>query len=42
MGKYSNRVKKKVLVAGDVMLDIYSSGKVGRISPEAPVPILLR
>ncbi len=32
---------KKILVAGDFMLDIYTSGAVRRISPEAPVPILL-
>ncbi len=32
--------EKKVLVIGDVMLDIYVEGKVDRISPEAPVPIL--
>ena len=31
----------KVLVVGDVMLDRYLSGKVSRISPEAPVPVLL-
>ena len=31
---------KKVLVLGDVMLDQYLSGKVNRISPEAPVPVL--
>lgn len=30
----------KVLIVGDVMLDAYAWGKVGRISPEAPVPIL--
>jgi rfaE bifunctional protein kinase chain/domain len=30
----------KVLVAGDVMLDTYLSGKVERISPEAPVPVV--
>lgn len=30
----------KVLVVGDVMLDRYWSGSVGRISPEAPVPVL--
>lgn len=30
----------KVLIIGDVMLDAYYSGKVERISPEAPVPIL--
>lgn len=31
---------KKVLVIGDVILDIYLKGKVDRISPEAPIPIL--
>lgn len=30
----------KVLVIGDVMLDRYIIGKVSRISPEAPVPVL--
>ena len=30
---------KNILVAGDVMLDIYSIGEVKRISPEAPVPV---
>lgn len=32
---------KSVLVVGDIMLDKYTFGKVRRISPEAPVPILL-
>jgi len=32
---------KKILVVGDVMLDIYHTGNVDRISPEAPVPIVL-
>lgn len=32
--------KVKVLVAGDVMLDIYVKGKATRISPEAPVPVV--
>lgn len=31
---------KKVLIIGDVMLDSYIWGKVDRISPEAPVPIV--
>ena len=31
---------KRVLVVGDLMLDRYMSGRVERISPEAPVPIL--
>ncbi len=30
----------KILVIGDVMIDSYLWGKVDRISPEAPVPIL--
>jgi len=30
-----------VLVVGDVMLDRYWFGQVGRISPEAPVPVVL-
>ena len=29
-----------VLVIGDVMVDAYLNGSVGRISPEAPVPIV--
>ena len=33
--------KSHVLVIGDVMLDRYLIGSVGRISPEAPVPIVL-
>lgn len=32
--------KAKVLVAGDLMLDRYWTGQVGRISPEAPVPVV--
>ena len=31
---------QKVLIIGDVMLDAYYFGKVDRISPEAPVPIV--
>jgi len=31
----------RILVAGDLMLDAYTVGEVGRISPEAPVPVLL-
>jgi len=30
----------KVLVCGDIMLDVYTYGNVERISPEAPVPIV--
>ncbi|WP_022847017.1 D-glycero-beta-D-manno-heptose-7-phosphate kinase [Desulfurobacterium sp. TC5-1] len=31
---------KKILVIGDLMIDEYISGKVERISPEAPVPVV--
>ncbi len=31
---------KRVLIIGDVMLDAYIWGKVERISPEAPVPVV--
>ena len=32
--------QKKILVIGDLMYDIYLWGTVGRISPEAPVPVV--
>lgn len=32
--------KNKVLIIGDVMIDSYIYGKVDRISPEAPVPVV--
>jgi len=43
-----NRIKKiirsfskmKILVLGDFMLDVFIWGKVNRISPEAPVPVV--
>lgn len=31
----------KVLIVGDSMLDLYITGRVDRISPEAPVPVVL-
>ena len=31
-----------VLIVGDVMIDRYLIGQVDRISPEAPVPIVLQ
>lgn len=31
---------KKILVFGDIMLDVYYEGFVQRISPEAPVPVV--
>lgn len=30
----------RVIIVGDVMIDRYLHGKVGRISPEAPVPVV--
>lgn len=33
---------KRILVIGDVILDQYIKGNVSRISPEAPVPIVLQ
>lgn len=39
--KYINEMSNKsILVIGDIMLDRYFYGKVSRISPEAPVPVL--
>ena len=34
--------KVNILVIGDVMLDRYISGSITRVSPEAPVPVLLQ
>lgn len=31
---------KRVAIVGDAMLDVYLRGDVGRISPEAPVPVV--
>lgn len=36
----NNFKKKKILIVGDLILDRYIWGKVSRISPEAPVPIV--
>lgn len=40
VGKSRGHVPR-ILVVGDVMLDRYWFGQVGRISPEAPVPVVL-
>jgi rfaE bifunctional protein kinase chain/domain len=43
-GRAGARVRARpprLLVVGDVMLDRYWFGQVGRISPEAPVPVVL-
>lgn len=39
-GLFHHFRSKRILVAGDFMLDKYTTGKVSRISPEAPVPVL--
>lgn len=41
MGQKYRINRKNILVIGDVMLDQYYCGRVSRISPEAPVPVLL-
>lgn len=42
MFKFINQFpKKSILVVGDVMLDLYIRGEVERISPEAPVLVVL-
>ncbi len=45
MNKYKNIIskfnKKKIMVIGDIMLDRHIQGNVTRISPEAPVPVVL-
>ncbi|MCK5259988.1 MAG: D-glycero-beta-D-manno-heptose-7-phosphate kinase [Candidatus Omnitrophica bacterium] len=38
---FSKFGRKNVLVVGDVILDQYIQGSVSRISPEAPVPVVL-
>lgn len=38
---FNDFTKLKVLILGDVMVDSYIWGKVDRISPEAPVPVVL-
>jgi D-beta-D-heptose 7-phosphate kinase/D-beta-D-heptose 1-phosphate adenosyltransferase len=46
MSKYNNIIQhfkgKRLLVIGDVVLDQYIKGSVTRISPEAPVPVVLQ
>lgn len=37
---FDSFIKLRVLIIGDVMIDNYVWGKVSRISPEAPVPIV--
>lgn len=37
---FKNFESRKILIIGDVMIDSYLIGKVERISPEAPVPVV--
>ncbi len=37
---FKNSKSKRIAVIGDVMLDRYFWGKVNRVSPEAPVPVI--
>src|SRR6478736_2303255 len=37
---FARATTKRVVVIGDLMLDEFVWGKVGRISPEAPVPVV--
>lgn len=37
---FNNFKKSRITVIGDVMIDAYLEGKVNRVSPEAPVPIV--
>lgn len=39
-GMFSRLARRKVLVAGDFLLDTYTIGKARRISPEAPVAVV--
>jgi bifunctional ADP-heptose synthase (sugar kinase/adenylyltransferase) len=32
---------KKILIIGDVMLDKFSYGRVKRLNPESPAPLIL-
>lgn len=40
--KNRNGNKPKILVIGDLILDVYIQGTCDRISPEAPVPVVLQ
>lgn len=38
---FNNFKNLRVLIVGDVMIDAYLMGRVDRVSPEAPVPVVL-
>jgi rfaE bifunctional protein kinase chain/domain len=35
-------MRKRALVVGDLMLDVFTQGEASRLSPEAPVPVVLQ
>jgi len=37
---FSDFIGKRVVIVGDIMVDKYVIGKVDRVSPEAPVPVV--
>ena len=41
MGILQHLENHEILIVGDVMIDRYLTGSVNRISPEAPVPVVL-
>lgn len=41
INKLNNNIKPNIAIIGDIILDKYIFGDVNRISPEAPVPVLL-
>ena len=41
LDRFENAGKLKILVIGDLILDRYIYGSTSRISPEAPVPVVL-
>jgi rfaE bifunctional protein kinase chain/domain len=40
MSFFEKIIDNQILIIGDVMIDSYINGKVSRISPEAPVPVV--
>lgn len=38
--KFNHLLPSKIVVVGDLILDVYTEGKISRVSPEAPVTVL--
>ena len=38
--KFNHLLPSKIIVIGDLILDVYTEGKISRVSPEAPVTVL--